>query len=140
MRLYLVREAGTTKVHGIFWAETPTALWDAVDEMADPVKFEWAEVISFGGAWREESLSEIEGIPDRESFPPGEEGEKGFDEAYSKALSFGFSCWGENLLEMMTEQDEHHWERFDAADEGVGMIARAQQRARARTRESGRAD
>jgi hypothetical protein len=39
---------------------------------------------------------------------------------------------------MMGDQDEFVWEWFDAADEGVGLIARIMRRARARTRESGR--
>jgi hypothetical protein len=138
MKLYLVREFGTTKIHGIFWAETPAALWDAVDEMADPVFFEWAEIVSPGGVWRDESLSEVEGVPERDKFPDGDAGEQAFDKAYCKVLSFGFTRWGDHMFGMMDDQDEWVWERFDAADEGVGMVARAIRRARARTRDSGR--
>lgn len=124
MQLFLVREAGTTKVHGIFWAETPAALWDAVDEMADPSRFEWAEIADFGGVWREEELDEALPVPDRADFPPGDDGDGAFGDAYSKALSFGVSGWGENLLQMISNQGEHEWTRFDFADKGDGMIAR----------------
>lgn len=124
MKLYLVREAETTKVHGIFWASNPAGLWDAVDEMADPAEFEWTQVTMPSGVWRDETLNEALAIPDRGDFPETDEGEEAFDEAFDRALEFGFISWGDHLRAMIIRQDEHVWTRFDYADEGVGVVAR----------------
>ena len=65
MHLYLVREAGTTTLHGIFWAETAATLWDAV---VDPFRFDLAEITDPSGIWRKDALDEVAGIPQRSSF------------------------------------------------------------------------
>lgn len=124
MNLYLVREAGTTKVHGIFWADNAAALWDAVDEMADPAFFEWTEIEQASGVWRDEALEEARPIPDRGAFPESAEGEETFDTALNKALAFGFSTFGDRFWQAVVYQEEREWTRFDYADQGVGVIAR----------------
>lgn len=115
MKLFLVREAGTTKVQGLFWAHTPAGLRHAVEEMADPDRFEWAEVTRLGGVWREEALGEALAIPDCRDFPYSKAGEAAFGEAFDRAFDFGFSGFGERLLEMIACQQTHAWTRFDGA-------------------------
>ena len=127
MRLYLVREAGATKVHGIFWAQTSTGLRRAVGEMADPVHFEWAEITSFGGVWRGEELGEVLGVPDSRDFPLSEQGEAAFNDAFDRAFDFAFSGFGERLVEMIANQGAYEWTRFGAAEKGAGTGARVVQ-------------
>lgn len=63
MKVYLVREAETTAVHGIFWAKSLADLWDAVDEMGDPSDFEWAKIWGASGVWRSGALSPKLSLP-----------------------------------------------------------------------------
>ncbi len=118
MKLYLVREAGTTKVQGLFWAHTPAGLRRAVEEMADPAAFEWSEVTRLGGVWRmhHEALE----VPDPRDFPMSKRGEKAFGQAFDKAFDFGFNGFGERLVEMMANQGAHGWTRFDGVGQELG--------------------
>jgi hypothetical protein len=115
MKLYLVREAGTTKVQGVFWAHTPAGLEHAVEEMADPALFEWAQITSLGGVWRAQERDVGLAIPDCRDFPLSRRGEAAFGQAFDRALDFGFSNFSERLIEMLANQDSHHWTRFDGA-------------------------
>lgn len=114
MRLFLVREAGTTKVHGIFWAQTPAGLRHAVEEMAAPDRFEWAEVTRLGGVWRMDPWEARE-VPDPRDFPVSSAGERAFGRAFDRAFDFGFDGFGERLVEMVADQGAHSWTRFDRA-------------------------
>lgn len=51
MTPYYIREAGTNRIHGIFWADNIAALWMAVDEMDDPGNYEYAKPRKAGGLW-----------------------------------------------------------------------------------------
>ena len=117
MKLFLVREAGTTKVQGLFWAHTPAGLRHAVEEMADPDRFEWAEIRRLGGVWRVNRAEALE-VPDCHDFPFSQQGEAAFSEAFDRAFDFGFGDFGERLLEMIASQDSHAWTRFDGAGQG----------------------
>ncbi len=77
-------------------------------------------------------MEEAKLIPDRNDFSAGEDGEQAFDSAFAEAVNFSFNGRGGNLSEMLVEQDEFVWQRFDAADKGVGIVARAQKLAKAR--------
>lgn len=114
MRLFLVREAATTKVHGIFWAHTPAGLRHAVEEMADPGRFEWAEIAKLGGIWRADGDKALD-VPDPRDFPLSRTGEKAFGKAFDRAFDFGFDGFGERLVEMIADQASHRWTGFDEA-------------------------
>lgn len=53
MNTYLLRFANTTKISGIFWANSIHELFWAVDEMGDPGAFEYATISMSGGIWND---------------------------------------------------------------------------------------
>ena len=108
MNIYLVREAGTTKIHGVFWANNPAELWEAVDEMSDPSAFEFAKIREPGGIWHEMPMLEV--LPSTQS---GEDGH----------ILHPLTLPGEHLCYQIFSQSKHKWTRFDYADEGVGILA-----------------
>lgn len=122
MKIYLVREADTTKLHGIFWAKNPTRLWDAVDEMSDPSHYEFAEILRPGGIWHE--LSNDETLPALQWDSATEDEQEECDFSGMHPLNITSEDFGN----MFAWQDEHEWKRFDAANEGVGLISRLMKR------------
>jgi hypothetical protein len=127
MKLFLVRQAGTTKVQGLFWAHTPAGLRHAVEEMAKPDRFEWAEITRLGGVWRSGDPREALDVPDCRDFPLSRAGEAAFGEAFDRAFDFGFADFGERLLEMIASQDAHRWTRFDAEQEDAPAVPALQE-------------
>jgi hypothetical protein len=125
MKLFLVRVAGTTVVQGVFWAHTPAGLRHAVEEMGDPDRFEWAEMTRLGGVWRDEAADQAHAIPDCRDFPLSRKGEKAFGQAFDTAFAFGFSGFGEHLIEMMASQEDYVWTRFDGANVALRTAAQA---------------
>lgn len=125
MRLYVVRAAGTRRIHGIFWAETSADLWNAVSDMRMFGDFEHTELKEFGGTWRLKSLLEIPGIPERREFPDTIGGEEAFRDALRKAMSFGCDVFCEYLADVVAYQERYVWAHLDRPDtERVGWMAR----------------
>ncbi|WP_434612153.1 hypothetical protein [Tabrizicola sp. M-4] len=114
MNLYLVRKHGSFQIHGIFWANNHADLWDAVDEMADPVEFEWSKITKPGGIWHD--------VPFEHCKDTAQWGE-GHNPSDDFCLH-GLCRPGEYLTGMVSNQDQHEWTRFDAFDEGHGLLAR----------------
>lgn len=108
MKVYIVREAGTIKGHGVFWAETQEDLWMAVDKMGDPIEFEACEITRPSGVWTRTPMDEakpqwIPGMPEDDAI----------------ALPNPLSEVGDSL----SEQDSDRWVRFDSAYTGAGMLS-----------------
>lgn len=120
MKIYAVREAGTYKFHGIFWAKSAADLWDAVDEMGDPAFFEYAKIRRPGGLWH--------GKSNDETTATGQIGD--IDDESDSHFMHPLEHMGELLGEMLFTMDRHIWTPFDTANEGVGLVARAMKEAR----------
>ena len=122
VKVFLVREAESYVLAGIFWARDPATLWDLVDEMGGPAFFEYAE-LGPGGLFTYEPIGTRPPVPQR--------GDELDDEsaAGQAALTAGLSLanfeFAESTLNDVTEMDALRWRRFDPADEGVGAAARA---------------
>lgn len=124
MNLYLVRFREGRKIQGVFWAQSKAALWDAVDEMADPALFEMAKITKPGGVYHDVPLDEQPPYPSRSDFPPGQAGDDAYCDQSDKAWPPAFNQCGEFLMHMIDGQDDLRWTPFDHFDEGVGMLAR----------------
>lgn len=111
MKIYLIREAGTTKIHGIFWAKNPADLWDAVDYMSDPPVFEHAEIRSAGGIWHDFACDETKATDQS-------------DDSEDDFVFHPMSQTSDAVFEVALGQTTHQWVRFDYTDEGVGLLAR----------------
>jgi hypothetical protein len=115
MKIYLVRRHNSAEIHGIFWAKNMYALWDTVDEMGDPVEFEWAEIKTHGGIWHDVPFEKSKDTPqfmrDDENSDPDF-----FFHDMTEA--------SETLLEMMGGQLSYKWTRFSAIDGPHGYIGR----------------
>ncbi len=107
IKLYLVREVDTTGVHGVLWGKTPADLWDAVDETADPSAFEWAEIRSVSGIWRDGNRDPPVSFATPGEFPDLLEGEIASDQQWERAIDFGLSCFSDNLGRMIGHQEEY---------------------------------
>jgi hypothetical protein len=106
MKIYLVREAGTTKIHGVFWANCIDRLWDAVEEMGDPSLFEYSRVKGGGGVWTSLNLSSTPEIPQfwgNDDF----RGDEDFEPC--------FNMHGDALFLAMHNQILMEWKRFGGA-------------------------
>ena len=114
MNLYLIRKQGSLQIHGIFWANNHGDLWDAVDEMADPVEFEWSKITKPGGIWHD--------VPFKDCKSAKQMSEDEYE--YDDFAHHPFDHRGEHLDEMISRQGEYKWTRFDAFDEGHGLLAR----------------
>lgn len=104
MKVYLVREAGTTKVHGIFWADSIHDLFWAVDEMADPCVFEYAKLNRPSGIWTPKPMDEVEASSQFKDTPDDEDFE-----------GFGLESFdqeGDHLMDAVFDQGQLRWRTF----------------------------
>lgn len=115
MKIYVVREYGVNKIHGFFWAKNLDDLWDAVDEMADPYLFEYMALTRPGGLWHEISMNDVKVTA------PSDDDDEGF----------GVHPVGDRMSETTYDEliDGHKWVRFDAFNEGHGVLARIKKEA-----------
>ena len=114
MKVYLVRVQGTYKIQGVFWARNAADLWDAVDEMGDPVVCEYAQMRRPSGIWQELSYEETPELP--------VDGSDDEIDRYFEAMKFTMT--GELFPFRQDDQDSLDWKPFDSTFEGGGLIAR----------------
>lgn len=112
MDVYLVRRVDTKKIEGIFWG-SKAQVWDAVDEECDPVFFEYAR-LKPGGGIRHRG----EGIDVTQWDGPE------LDDDETPPADFSGFTTTDTLDDALYFQSRLRWKRFDAADTGVGLIAR----------------
>jgi len=112
---YYVRQAGTNKIQGIFWARNLDDLWGAVDEMCDPFDCEFAKPRSPGGLWH--SLR----FEDTGESRDGTEENDCEDCFVIHEIGYGV---GELTIDELVGARSLQWRRFDPANVGHGMVAR----------------
>lgn len=100
MNVYLVRAAGTTRVLGVFWAETVGDLRASVDEMDNPSRCEYAPLALAGGIFHDMPISEVlaTGQADGEDDDPH--------------LIHPLAVTSHNFAEELMGQDQLSWARF----------------------------
>ena len=108
MNVYAVREFGVNKIHGFFWAKNLDDLWLAVDEMADPVLFEYLKLKDRGGLWHTLDMQKVN------ETSHGNEDDEGFG-IHPMGDMFSDITFGELV-------DRKGWVRFDSVFEGHGML------------------
>lgn len=121
MSVYLVRHIESKEVQGIFWG-TLAEIWDAFDEMGDPLGFEFAK-LKPGALFTCAPIGK-----GRAAMQFAGKSEDAGDELESFSWD-GFSP-SETLWEALHYQDELHWQPFDASDQGHGLVARIVRAAR----------
>lgn len=129
MPAYLVREAGTTIVCGIFWADNLKDLWWAVDEMGDPAEFEYFRLRA-GGLYSPRPLGEGWRVKQSHS---GQDDETDHKEWPGNRFPFDGFEMSEELADIVTRMEQAVWRRFPFADKPGGGIDQIVRQARGRS-------
>jgi hypothetical protein len=117
MNVYLIREIESTRVHGIFWAETREDLFWTLDEMPDPLLFEYARLRHPSGIWTEKAMDDVMSSPQEDLLAE--------EQNLPDEIAEDFDQLGENLYEAITCQRTLHWRRFKE-DELMGFYGAAE--------------
>lgn len=120
--LYVLRNKSDRKLLGLFYAESPSALWNTIDEETNPYDMEFCEVeTSCGGVWFEEVTDDA--IDDDEFDVPEDQpvakvrypvvDQVTFNEDVDAAL---FDAYQEFINNK--DGDELEWQQFDRRSYG----------------------